>query len=97
VTIVEERTVVQSYNRDLRVFGLVAVPAVRVTTFEDVPYAPIPCRRRAVVIIIPINTPVPTIPARIHSHLRVDVGAEQIHNRALGECGGGHRVGRGFR
>ena len=71
VTMVEERTVVQSYDRGLRVFGPVAVPAAGVATAEGIPHVLIPCYRCAVGILIPVNDHIPTIPVWIHSHLRV--------------------------
>ena len=71
---VGERTVIQSYNGCLRVFEPVAVPVAGVTTVENVPHAPIPHCSRVALIVISVNTPVPT---RIHSHLHVYVSAER--------------------
>ena len=74
---VGERTVIQSYNGCLRVFEPVAVPVAGVTTVENVPHAPIPHCSRVALIVISVNTPVPTVPVRIHSHLHVYVSAER--------------------
>ena len=74
---VGERTVIQSYNGCLRVFEPVAVPVAGVTTVENVPHAPIPHCPRVVVIVIPINTPAPTVPVRIHSNIHVYVSAKR--------------------
>ena len=57
MTMVEEQTVVQSYDRGLRVIGLVAVPAAEVATVEDISHAPIPWYRCAVVIVNPRPDP----------------------------------------
>ena len=61
----------------LRVFEPVAVLVAGVTTVENVPHAPIPHCSRVALIVISVNTPVPTVPVRIHSHLHVYVSAER--------------------
>ena len=54
-----------------------AVPAAGFAMVKTSPTRRSPRCRPELVIVIPINNPVPTVHIRIHSHLRVDISAEQ--------------------